>query len=150
MARTLALVAGLGALVCLLDGCAGTLPPPDIKTLYTAATPAVARPDTAAIEVFLNADPPRREYDVLGQVEITTERESRTLENMLDYAKREARRLGGDALVNLETDATPTPATAGTTFPIYNLYTGKVIGYRSNSSGPGTRRVMKALVVKWR
>jgi hypothetical protein len=140
----LALVAAFAA------GCATTLPPPRINTLYTVTGTPTPRSDSALVEVFMKENPPTREYDVLGQVEISTERESRTMENMLEYARHEARKLGGDALIGLDTNATPTPAGSSYTYPVRNLYTGEVIGYRTASSGPGEHRIMKATVVKWR
>src|SRR5262245_21107720 len=135
--KTLSLVLVLGAVATC--GCVATIPPPKINSMYTATGTPTPRPDSALVEVFMKASPPTRTYDVLGQVEIETERESRTLENMLVYARSEARHLGGDALVGLETNATPTPAGSSSTYPVVNLYTGEVMGYRTTNSGPGVR-----------
>jgi hypothetical protein len=54
-------------------------------------------------------------------VEIATESDTRTFESLLLYARAEARRLGGDALVNVRTTA----------------------------AGPINRRVLLADVVVW-
>ena len=62
---------------------------------------------------------------------------------MLDYARREARKLGGDALI-IETGSTPT---AGSTVPVRNLYTGEVMYYRNI---PGTRRTLTGAVIVWK
>ena len=143
-------ILALCALALAVGGCATMMLPPQIKTMYTAAGTPTPRADSALVEVFMKDNAPTRAYDVLGQVEIATENESRTLENMLDFARKEARRLGGDALVGLDTDAMPTTPGASSTYPVYNLYTRRVIGFQTTNSGPGVRRVMKALVVKWK
>jgi len=144
------LTLALCVLTAVASSCATTMPPPNINTMYTATGTPTPRPDSALVEVFMKGNAPKREHEVLGQVEIATENQSRTLEEMLNYARKEARRLGGDALVGLDTDATPTPPGASSTYPVYNLYTGAIIGYRTRTSSPGTRRVMKALIVKWK
>ena len=80
------------------------LPPPDIKSMYLGSGTPTARPDSAQVGVFLRSEPPTKAYTTVGDVEISTEREGRSMENMPTYARQEARRMGGDALI-VETES---------------------------------------------
>ena len=139
MFRTQCLLVMLAGL--LLGGC--VTPPPAIKSMYLGSGTPTARPDSAQVDVFLRSEPPSRPYASVGEVEIATERESRSMEEMLTYARQEARRLGGDALI-VETGST---TTSGATVPVRNLYTGQVMYYRNLS---GTRRTVKGTVIVWK
>jgi hypothetical protein len=142
--RVVALVFGLA-----ISGCAGLVRPPEVKTLYTASEPMVARGDSASVEVFLPVAPPERAYVVLGQVEVSTQRRHRRMDELLQYAKVGARRMGGDALINLEADAIPTPARVGSAYPVYGN-DGRVVGVNSFAGAPGLRRTLRAVVVRWK
>lgn len=122
-------------------GC--VMPPPEIKSLYLGSGLPTPRPDSSQVEVFLRSDPPQRAFSSIGEVEITTQRSKRSMANMLDYARREARKLGADALI-IETGAV---AVAGNTVPVRNLYTGQVMFYRNDS---GTRRTLKGSAIVWK
>jgi hypothetical protein len=133
-----------------LAGCVSTMPPPHINSLYTGPGTPSPRTDSTAVEVFLDTAPPQHAYAVIGRVEITTENDARTLENMLVYAKDEARRLGGDALINLKNTETTTASSGGYSYPVKNWVTGEVMGVRKVENGPTNRRVLLADVVVWR
>lgn len=122
-------------------GCA--MRPPEIKSMYIGAGQPMARADSAWVDVFLRAEPPTRPYVIVGTVEVMTERSKRPMDEMLEYARREARKLGGDALI-IETSSVPT---AGTSVPVRNLYTGETMYHRNVT---GTRRTVMGSVIRWK
>lgn len=125
----------------LLAGC--VTPPPVINSMYLGSGRPTPRPDSAQVDVFLQSQPPTRSYTSIGEVEISTQRASQSMEEMLTYARQEARKMGGDALI-IETEST---TTGGATVPVRNLYTGQVMYYVHVS---GTRRTVKGAVIVWR
>jgi hypothetical protein len=90
MLRTQCLLVVLAGL--LLAGC--TIPPA-IKSMYLGSGTPTARPDSAQVDVFLRSEPPSRPYTSIGEVEISTGRERRSMEEMLTYARQDARKMGG-------------------------------------------------------
>ncbi len=142
------------SLVLLLNACwsgAGcVMPPPHVNSLYTGVGNPSPRPDSAAVEVFLDTAPPQRQFTVIGSVEVTTQNDERTLENMLTYARAEARKLGGDALVRVRTSTTSLPGSGGYSYPVKNLYTGEVIGVNTVGQDPTNQRALLADIVIWR
>jgi hypothetical protein len=124
-------------------GCA-SMRAPHISTLYTGPGTPTPKPDSATVEVFLAGTPPERAYTVLGEVQITTDREKRSAQEVLDYAKAEARKLGGDALVDVGTSSEVIP---GGVRSYTNLYNGKE---EHDTYGPGQRRILKGKAVAWK
>ena len=160
------LILVMGVLVC---GCATesgltpevprppgeSLEPPHVNALFLGSGVPSPRPDSALVEVYTRTSPPSREVVVVGTVEVFTENDSRTNENMLWYARIEARRLGGDALVNLETSqlVTDPGGVSGTTTkvsPFTDFNGNPVVKTEVNAYGPTVRRIMKADIVVWR
>jgi hypothetical protein len=117
--------------------------PPNVKSMYIGSGTPSARPDSAQVDVFLRSEPPSRPYASIGEVEVSTLRESRSMEEMLTYARQEARKMGGDALI-VESGST---GTSLGTYPVRNLYTGQVMYYRNLS---GTLRTVKGAVIVWK
>ncbi len=101
--------------------------PPRVRTTYVGVGKPVPRPRHARVEVFLAGNPPPRPSVVLGEVEVLTRSRNTSLDNLLEYAASEARKLGGDALV----DVTLRPA--------------MVEGHRVDTKG---RRVLTANIVR--
>jgi hypothetical protein len=132
--------ASLAGAVALTIGC---MPPPDIKSMYLGGGTPVPRPDSAEVEVFLRSDPPSRPHVTIGEVEIATQREKRSMEEMLGYARDEARRMGGEALI-VETGSAPGDTR---TTPVKNLYTGETMYYQSDTR---TRRSVRGTVIVWK
>jgi hypothetical protein len=88
-----------------IPGCEAT--PPRVTSVYTGEGLPVPRARDAAVGVFLHGDAPRMRYVVVGEVRVTTSSRVTSLNNLIECAQREARRLGGDAIV----DVWPGPAT---------------------------------------
>lgn len=132
-----------GVLICAVLA-VGCMPGPNVKSMYLGDGTPVPKPDSAKVAVYLRSDPPKREYVTIGEVEISTERKRRSMEDMLDHAREEARKLGGDALI-IET--TTQSSGSGYTTPVRNLYTGEVMGY---SSDAGVLRVLRGSVIVWK
>jgi hypothetical protein len=105
---------------------------PHVSTLYTGPGVPVPRADSAAVEVFLEGSPPERAYTVLGEVLVTTDLSRRKTQELLDSAKVQARKLGGDALVDV--GFTSQATVEGT----------------DKSTHSGTRRILKGKVVAWK
>lgn len=135
LALALAACSGVG-------GCTSMMPPPHINSMYTGTGSPSPRPDSSLVEVYLDTAPPKRQFAVIGRVEIATENDSRTLENMLSYARAEARRLGGEALINIKTSTTSAAGSGGRSYPVRNVVTGEVIGVNTVGDGPTNRRML--------
>jgi hypothetical protein len=123
---------GAGVFAVLAVGCAAMLPlplpHPYITSLYTGGGTPVALPDSARVDIFLRENPPQREYEPLGTVEIATDNHWRSTDNMLMYARREARKMGGEAIIDAELGSQPV----------------------AEGEGTGQRRTFRGLVVRWK
>lgn len=82
-----------------VPGC--ELIPPKVSSHYSGPGRPIARGRYARVDVFLAGEDPGRRYGVLGDVEIRARSRNTSLHNLLDYARREARKLGGDAVVEV-------------------------------------------------
>lgn len=99
-------IVSLGAAGALLlspltfvPGC--ELTPPKIKSHYSGTGRPIARDPRIRVEVFLAGREPGWDYAVVGDVEVMARSRNTSVINMLDYARREARKLGGDAVVDV-------------------------------------------------
>lgn len=112
-----------------VPGC--ELIPPRITTHYVGPGRPMPRDQYAPVDVFLAGKEPGMSYTVLGHVEIRARSRNTSLSNMLDYARREARKLGGDAVVEIRSEQ-------------------KTQAARGPCAGsPVTRRVLTGTVVRW-
>jgi len=130
-------IVSLGAAGALLlspltfvPGC--ELTPPKIRSHYSGTGRPIARDPHVRVEVFLAGQEPGWDYAVVGDVEIRARSRNTSVINMLDYARREAGKLGGDAVVEVRmqhaTEASP-DACGGS--PVNGLaLTGKVVTWK--------------------
>ena len=88
------------AVVISLVGACATVRPPHISARYTGGGIPVPRSDTATVVVFRKGSPPTREYDVIGNVEVSTDG-TWTVDDMLVFASHHVRKMGGEALVDV-------------------------------------------------
>lgn len=103
-----------------ISSCDASDPRPRLRTHYTAPGRPVARPDSAAVGVYARGAAPPRKYAVIGDVNVLASGSRTSVEELTDWAKRGARRLGGDALVDLSyDDAASVKPAAG---PVGQLY----------------------------
>lgn len=103
-----------------VPGC--ELIPPRVSSVYTGKGHPRARRDDARIEVFLAGERPNREFVVVGELEVATGNRNTSLSNLIEYARREARRLGGDAIVDVRPPAS-------TDRPGKRVLTAKVVSW---------------------
>lgn len=141
-------------LLCLASlsswGCSSTMPPPHVYSMYTGPGTPAAKSESSGIEVFLDSFSPDRPYTAIGRVEIETENDQRTLENMLSYARAEARRMGGEGLVNITTSETTIARTGGYSYPVKNVVSDETMGVRTVGDGYANRRILRADVIVWK
>jgi uncharacterized protein YbjQ (UPF0145 family) len=82
-----------------VPGC--ELIPPQTTSHYSRPGRPIARDRFARVDVFLAGDQPGRRYVVIGDVEVVARSRNTSLKNLLEYARRESRKLGGDAVVDV-------------------------------------------------
>lgn len=87
-----------------IHSCDASDPRPRLRTHFTAAGRPASRPDSATVAVFARAQMPARRYVVLGDVNVLASGSRTSVDELTDWARRGARRLGGDALVDLTWD----------------------------------------------
>ena len=81
--------------------CESAEPRPRLETRYLAAGKPVARPASALVESFEKGHAPARHYRVVGQVRVLASTVRTDVGTLKDWARKGARKLGGDALVEL-------------------------------------------------
>lgn len=87
-----------------LYSCDASSPQPRLRTTYTAAGRPKARPGSAPVEVFHRGQEPARKFVPIGEVSVLAGGPRTSVDDLTDWAKRGARRLGGDALVQVASD----------------------------------------------
>ena len=85
-----------------ISACGGSGQSPTVHTSYATARRPAPRPKSAPVEVYMG-DVPTRTYESVGSVLVLTH-VSGTGGELTDIAKRAAREMGGDALVNVQID----------------------------------------------
>ena len=103
--------------------------PPRVTSHYLLPGKPIARDPFAQVPVFLRGDQPTRRYVVIGDIEVLTRGRNTSLGNMIEYASREARKMGGEAIL----DVWPRP----------------VEDAKASADRRG-RHVLTAKVVRWR
>jgi hypothetical protein len=112
-----------------VPGC--ELMPPRISSHYTGPGRPVPRDRSAHVDIFLAGHDPERSFVVLGDVEVHARSRNTSLTNMFDYARGEARKLGGDAVVEVRSERET------------RFARGPCAG------APTTRRTLTGTVVRW-
>ncbi len=72
---------------------------PRVRSEYTAAGRPTPRDASAPVDVYLRGHEPVRPYQVVGKLELLARSRNTSLENLVDHARRTARGMGGDALL---------------------------------------------------
>lgn len=87
-----------------LYSCDASNPEPRVRTTYTAAGRPRPRPNSAPVEVFRRGQSPARKYVPIGEVNVLASGSRASVDELTEWARRGARRLGGDAIVNVSWD----------------------------------------------
>jgi hypothetical protein len=94
--------------------CGGNSHAPRVRTQYADKDRPAARPASSPVLVFYVGKPPVRRYRIVGTVEVLATSTYTRTDDLTDYAIRSARRMGGDALVEVDwQDAASTQPKAG-------------------------------------
>ena len=103
-----------GFVASFFYACGGSNHAPRVRTVYTAGGRPAPRPALSPLSVYMKGQAPARRYRILGRVEVlATSTYTRDAE-LTEYASRSARRMGGDALVDVDLqDAASTQPKAG-------------------------------------
>jgi hypothetical protein len=97
-----------------LFACSGTHHAPRVRTHYVDTHRPAPRPQSSPVFVFYVGKPPARRYRIVGTVEVLATSTYTRTDELTDYAMRSARRMGGDAIVDVDwQDAASTHPKAG-------------------------------------
>ncbi len=81
--------------------CEGKNPVPRVRTNYTATGRPTPRPKSSPVEVYLHGRAPTRRYRLVGEVQVLASSGRTSIQELTDHASRGARRLGGDAIIDV-------------------------------------------------
>ena len=84
--------------------CDASDPDPRLRTTYTAVGQPRPRSKLAPVEVYSKGQAPARKYVVIGEVSVLASGSRTSVDQLTDWARRGARQLGGDAIVNMSWD----------------------------------------------
>ena len=84
--------------------CDASDPEPRLRTVYTAAGKPRPRSKTSLVEVYSQGQAPDRKYVKIGEVGVLASGSRTPVDVLTDWAKRGARQLGGDAIVDVSWD----------------------------------------------
>ena len=84
--------------------CDASDPDPRVRTTYTAAGRPRPRPGSSPVEVFQRGQAPARKHVPIGEVSVLASGSRTSVAELTEWAQRGARRLGGDAIVDVHWD----------------------------------------------
>lgn len=84
--------------------CDASNPDPRLRTTWTAEGRPRPRAKSATVEVFWAGKSPAKQYDPIGEVSVLASGPRESVDELTEWAKRGARKLGGDAIVNVSYD----------------------------------------------
>jgi len=91
-------------LATYISACGGSGQSPTVSTSYVIAHRPAPRPDSSPVVVFEGAGKPDRAYERIGTVKVVGHVSGTSVPELTDRAQRAARRMGGDALVDVQVD----------------------------------------------
>jgi hypothetical protein len=77
---------------------------PRLRTTFTAAGKPRPRSKSSWVEAFDKGQAPARKYVTIGEVSVLASGPRTSIDELTDWARRGARQLGGDAIVNVSVD----------------------------------------------
>jgi len=87
-----------------LPACTSGDPRPRLETQAVPGLHLAPRAEMTPVEIFARERPPERGYTVVGTVRVVASSSRMPIATLEDWARREARRLGGEGLVDLVID----------------------------------------------
>lgn len=92
------------AVASFIYSCDASNPDPRVRTTWTAAGRPRSRPQSAPVEVFQAGRPPTRKFARIGEVSVLASGSRTSVAELTEWARRGARRLGGDAITDVSWD----------------------------------------------
>lgn len=93
-----------GVVASFIHSCDASAPDPRVRTTYTAPGRPRSRPPSAPVEVFERGQAPARQHVPIGEVSVLASGSRTSVAELTEWAQRGARRLGGDAIVDVSWD----------------------------------------------
>jgi len=93
-----------GVVATFLYSCDASPPRPRLRTTWTAPGRPSPRPDSSTVEIFRRGQDPARKFVTLGEVSVLASGPRTSVAELTRWAQRGARRLGGDAIVDVSWD----------------------------------------------
>ncbi len=90
-----------GLVATFASSCDSGSPHPRMRAIYTAEGKPHARPASTPIEMFGRGAAPERKFVKIGDVSVLASDSRQAVDELTDWAKRGARQIGGDAIVNV-------------------------------------------------
>ena len=80
--------------------CSGSDAAPSVKIRYAGSQRLARRPESSSVELYARGVDPGRKYRVLGEVDVLAHSTQTHPDEFTERAKRAARQMGGDAIVD--------------------------------------------------
>lgn len=107
-------------LATFVYACPGSHPAPRVRTRFTVSPRPAARPASSPVAVYSRGQVPGRRYRLVGTVDVVAHGHDSSLDELTERARRAARTMGGDAIVEMWwDDAGHTRPQAGEVGDIY-------------------------------
>jgi len=121
-----------------ISACQGTGVAPSVRIQWASAARHTARPRSSSVEVYPRGRSIDRTYDVLGEVGVLAHSSHTGVDVLSDYAQRTARKMGGDAIIDVwYDDAASVRPKAGEQGMLY--LTARVVRWQPSASAPAPR-----------
>lgn len=93
-----------GFVASFIYSCDASAPQPRLRTTWTGPGRPHPRSRLSTVEVFPRGKSPAKKFVPIGEVNVLASGSRTSVDELTDWAKRGARRLGGDAIVNVNWD----------------------------------------------
>ena len=87
-----------------IHSCDASNPDPRVRTNWTGEGRPRPRPKSSTVEVFERGEAPARKYVAVGEVNVLASGSRTSVAELTEWAQQGARRLGGDAIVDVSWD----------------------------------------------
>src|SRR5438046_406964 len=81
--------------------CPGSEPAPRVRMTYAVASRPRPRAASSPVDIYVRGQAPNRRYQLVGEVDVLAGSGRTSIRELTDHASRGARRMGGDAIVDV-------------------------------------------------